>query len=1446
MNSIFRSVARVSRLSRSAAAFLSVALLMAAFSMVPATVRAQAPGRSAPPSVFAKPSAPPVAVSTGTAASAPAAGGDAGVDATEPPSAPDETGGADGAAPAQGAEAVDAEAVDAEAVAKAKAEAEKKAAEEAEKAKKAERLQKIGRLVFDRRPSTVLALWADPEREDDPKKAAPTGAKSAAVPPTVEVAEDAAARLRTIGYSISGGTVTISSAPVVVRSVTGVPLVSAGAPVKPPAVAGAVEGAEAVEATAVPAEPAGPDPFDASLERLKDTVTLGLWEETTSILADMDDELGEAAYKRMLVSLKTPPKPKPQAGRPINMQFAEKNLFSLDDVMALVLAAPADLEEASLKNLGSILKVAIGAGHAVEGFVYLAGQEVDGLPRVVEKPEEPVDDAGSAEDGAGGSEVAKAGVEPTAASEPASGERETGSPEGEEPDAGEPALPEHRFEPRDAAKILFAAGHLIEAGDFLPGRAEAESAEDHEALNMLARVLLARYREDSEPELLEDAWKTLQAIFAGGEVDGVQKAMALTEAVDLVPKIRDELGEAWLAQSFTEEPDRGMDIIAAIGSTAAKGLMEQPRNPTVRSRSLGLQKTAVDALLEAAPERAEEWSVALQVLALNWLREAEHSYVHDTSTSRGPALQRDAFGNYFYNNFRNRRSNQQVQPILTGEVLEALPGPLWQRLLPESLIPEVSRLVAQLLLKVGEEDGAFPYIEALSATHPQKAEELANEFIRVWTDNHDPNAARNRTNYYMFMYGFDQRAASIPLTRSKQERNLEELSDWVRRLSALPIEVDVDLITRAFTACHSSAEVYKIEDIAKVFGSLEDLDPETIAQLAQRMRTNLVSIWRDPAGQENAKTKRKKKDIEAEVLRGYAVARGVVESAQMKYPEDWRLQLAKAALAHDELVYRHDLAKSSGFAAARQQAFGEFALAADLYAETVPDLAEDDYSTRVHELWFYAALGACDLQEVDPARQAVDSKQPPRIRESLESLGGIATEKHLERFANTLFTRMSSVNPGAKFRYLESGFEIVGDHPHAREARKVYDYYNDLVTEIRLEASVDGSDTVGHEKPFGVFVNLRHTREIERESGGFGRYLQNQNTGTSFFYNYGRPTEDYRDKFEEGVRTALAEHFEVLSVTFEDPKVHSRATSEYGWRITPYAYLLLQARGPEVDTVPSVSLDLDFLDTSGYVVLPVDTAPLPIDAGEDPGSPRPFADVEITQILDEREADEGKLKLEVKATAAGLVPDLAELVDVDPADFVIDENDDQGVSVVEFDDDASDPRVRSERIWMVSMRAREDLEEIPTTFSFFEPRSEEAATVFQRYVDADLAVAEATISLEERYGSTPSKLPMLLGTVLALVVIGGVLFFLMRQTDPRPKAESGLSIPDKLTPFTAIGFLREIERANGFDSVRRQQLRGSIDQLERRFFRESGEDPADLRAIVEEWARHSERSPSRN
>ena len=125
---------------------------------------------------------------------------------------------------------------------------------------------------------------------------------------------------------------------------------------------------------------------------------------------------------------------------------------------------------------------------------------------------------------------------------------------------------------------------------------------------------------------------------------------------------------------------------------------------------------------------------------------------------------------------------------------------------------------------------------------------------------------------------------------------------------------------------------------------------------------------------------------------------------------------------------------------------------------------------------------------------------------------------------------------------------------------------------------------------------------------------------------------------------------------------YTRASDQPGWRVTPYAYLLLKSHGPQVDKLPTLKMDLDFLDTSGFVVLPIQSTAIPIDSAPDK-MPRPYEKLAITQTLDERRAEEGKLILELKATAHGLVPPLAEMLDVRVDGFEVTDVEDDGVSV---------------------------------------------------------------------------------------------------------------------------------------------------------------------------------------
>lgn len=993
---------------------------------------------------------------------------------------------------------------------------------------------------------------------------------------------------------------------------------------------------------------------------------------------------------------------------------------------------------------------------------------------------------------------------------------------------------------RQAARLLVFANQIEVVDRYLPELDAAIAEKDFEALNILSAHYHAAYQSKPRHQTLEQAWRAALAVLAESDFSDEQNFKAIAQTVELAGKVRKELGQAWLNESFTAAPERGIAILGAIGRRSATALQQLASDPAQRIQLLKLQNDSVNALLATNLDRAKEWRSVLELLASNWLREAAITYSDDQSTSLGPRMRRDMYGNIFY--YDERMGNMPYRsaglaPIPTAELIESRPSDGWLELLSPASQPKYWISLAQLYLKVGEEALSFPYIERLGQGHPRLVEDLVKEFIGVWTRNHDPNSERNRSDYYMFMYGFESRAESIPLTRSKQVRNLAELSELVPRLRELNRgELDPDLLVPAFLTCHSFAEVYKTEDLEKVFGPLPAISPKIIARLAQKMRENLAMIWRDVEVQKNAKTKRTRKELEAEVLRGYAAARELLANANQRHPGNADLLTLHAAILHDENNYQTELKPTSEHAGRRRAAFEAFAQAAQAYQAGLPGLEPHEYSTEVYERWFYAALGACDLNLVDE-KQLADPTEFDRIAAALRALPAPHDQWHLARFANLMFNRMSNAKPAVKARYLRGGFAIVGDHPQARQARQVFDYYNDLVTEIQFETAIDGSPNVG-QQPFGLFVNLVHTREIERESGGFGRYLQNQNNNNMFYYNYGRPLENYRDKFEEFVRLALGEHFEVLSVTFQVPEVKSRATDEPGWRSTPYAYILAKARGPQVDKIPPLKIDLDFLDTSGYAILPIESPSLPVVAHLDKPDPRPMQNLSLTQILDERRAAEGELIVEIRAQGQGLILPLAELFkSLEFEQFDLTSVEDNGVSVSRFDPEATENLVLSERNWLVHLKAQADLTERPTSFSFLQPQFPVRELVYQRYNDADLAAAEPTVVLQQLYGEPPGwggwRLALAgAGSLIALALI----YWVLRRQPNRARMDSR-DLPEGLSPFKAIAVLQGLRNSQRLSAEAQVELEQTIAALHESYFDESPSPAAvdDLKQLTERW-----------
>ena len=1178
------------------------------------------------------------------------------------------------------------------------------------------------------------------------------------------------------------------------------------------------------------------------------SVVLGNWNEVKTELAKLKNENADKVYAHLLRSLATAPR-KPGA-QPARGQKPAKPHLTPEDILQLSEAAPNPIQiktkkdqEEDKPDAESPTNVASTTAAVPAGIQLPPGVQLPAGVNLAQLPPEALQAMAAEMGGAvpGSPVPAVATTKPNHILALATLIRNSKT-------AGHDFVDFYdqiksgttHFGGEDPIKRLTAADLFMKSGmtqyveEFLPNLDDEATKSNLPALKVWSQLALSLHSQKRVAEWLNKAWQINQWIIGIKDIETADKNNALANLIRLSSQIDKEVGVAWVNESFTNEPDRGMTILTNLGTKSADMALKAAQTAeSTRFDLLRLQNEAVEKLIKIAPEKAKDWNQALTLLAQNWLIEAATSLQYSQQNTGRDYMEMDMYGNYYSMNNRPRSTNsRQPRPIKLTDILEVAPSDDWQTLIDGSLHTNLRQTRAKLYMKINEEDKAFPYIEEMAATHPEIARDLVHEFLRIWTKNHDPNTSRRRRNPYIYFYGFDQKAEAIPLTRSKQERNLDELTKWVAKIRELPIEdIDEKLLSNAFTACHSSAEVFKLDRFREVFGDFGELKPETIAAICEKMRSNLSSNWRDIRNQEAKQTNRREPEVQQEVLDGYNTAMKLAEGALKASPDSWRLHLVKATLMFDHNAYSQTVQKSSEFSDRRDAAFEQFKIASQKYADVVPTLENKDKSTDVYDYWFYAALGAVDLGKVTD-KTVPDLKQYPQVKNAIESLSPELAEWHMAKFANNLFTRMSPIKPEIKFRYLRGGFMIVGEHPRAYEAKNLYDYYKDLVHEIQFSVAIDGADKVGHDKPFGCYVNILHTNEIERESGGFGKYSQNQNS-MMYAFNYGRPTENYRDKFSDNVELALGEHFEILNVTFQSAdSMKSRPAPQPGWRITPYAYVLLKAKGPEVDRIAPLKLDLDFLDTSGYVVIPIESPALVVDCSEEKSAMRPVKDLKFTQTLDERQAGDGKLILEITASAKGLVPDLNEIIELDRDEFELVSVDDQGVLPTSFDKEAKDIQIVSDRSWTVEYKAKENQNGL-TKFAFHEPKLEEVVSKYQRYEDADLAEVAQVVSLEKRYTKFSWAF---LYWLIPLIVCGlvGVTALLYVANQPAEIAKQRFEMPDDVNPFTVLTLLKDIRTRNGISTEQGIELQNSIDRIEQFYF---GDDESDSVEDLEDEAR---------
>jgi hypothetical protein len=1137
------------------------------------------------------------------------------------------------------------------------------------------------------------------------------------------------------------------------------------------------------------------------VQRFQADVVTGNWMAVKEFIAKLPETNAPQVYKYLLQTLdKAPSTPTPGAppempGQPGNRPPPQPVLFP-QDILALADASPEDLKEEQVELLGKLLTKALSRGNFIDPF--LASLEA-GTPRL------------------GGKDPKKRDL---------------------------------------SVKLLIAANRLSDAGKFLPPLEPALEKKDIAAIDLHARYLTALGKQKVETNSVESArkaWDLTQIILSATNTPAKEREQGLNRTLELMPLLTRETGTNWLKETFRQKPDQGMALLAAAGTQVAQS--GSNRDTETRRKNLELQRRVVDALLAVTSGGTNRWDSALNVLALGWMQEAEYS--KNRPMQRRPTMypEFDPYGNqiYFDGMQQNYQDPNQLPAIPIDQLLPTAPADAWLAALEKSVLPRMRILLAELHLKIDEDQKALPYLEAVAADQPKAALSLANDLLRGWARSHDPNSQMpmNRYGPYgMVYYGpgspYGMNPQGTPLTRAMQVRNIADLSKLLNQLQNLPIPpLDQKVVVSAFSAAHSRAEVFRLEDIEKVFGPIPDMKSDTLAEILQTMRERLAGQWRAPRVQQDAKTKRSDKEIEAEVTRGYELVMGLIQRGLDKVPDDWRMNLVYGAALFDWAEFDYgkkvDLAI---YVEKRDRAFKSFERAAALYAAKAPELEDKDQTPQVFQQWFNATLGASDLayltRQTEPNTNHLD-----KIRAALFGLPPEIVDRHVAAFGKGLSDSINTLKPELKPRYLRAGIRIVGDHESANEARKLATYYDDLLQEITLDVRVDGDTTVGHNRPFGLFVALRHTEALGRESGGFGKYLQNQQNSGNFYYNpYGKPPVNYRDDFEKQVREKFAESFEILSVSFHEDKVQARGYGRPGWRETPYAYVTLKAKDGSVDRISPLQLDLDFFDRRGQVVLPVASQVQLIDARPDQAGPRPLKKVEVLQILDERDLAKRTLSLEIKASAHGLLPDLKELLDLDVPGCKVGKVEDKGLVISKMDAEGEEVAPISERNWLVSL-ALDPAQGSTVSFSFPKARIEGMTLTFKRYIDADLAevkpeVALAGLTLGPRSFWTWLA-PSLGVTIFAIIAA----WWWRKRIAPSAVEEAAAyTVPSQLTPFNVLNLLRRIhaDQKLALKAEQRQELGEAISELQQYFFDRPGDHKngqPNLEQIARRWVSSS-------
>lgn len=992
-------------------------------------------------------------------------------------------------------------------------------------------------------------------------------------------------------------------------------------------------------------------------------------------------------------------------------------------------------------------------------------------------------------------------------------------------------------------KFLIAAGMALEAAAYFPPIDEARA-------NLDARALFnyAKYHEElgasnrAGVDALQQqriAWELYCEVALVESAEAELRQLAMSRAIDMLPSMPPAMSSNWLKRVFANAmlAPAALEIIALKAVSLRNSELELPQ----RVQTILTMKESVDTLLAQSGLDIRLLRVPLRMLTTALVGEAE------VALGMGSGMG-GAGGN------QSRRGRQGGAGSQEKELLlKAMPDAKWMGVLEPSLASRVYRAAIGIATSADEIDVAIDYLADAVDRFPLQGPELADNFLNQWVSRLGPQGQFDTGDDWQYIGFGPGGITSAPLTRGRQRRNLDRLA----RIMLILDEIGVDparlpSVAATFGACHGQTEVFRRDGITEIFGPLDGIAPEIAARLADRMRSGLSGEWRDRRAQQAAGMKRSADEITQMVDEGYALAIELINIAIAQKPDSWNYAVTKAGLTYDRVQYAQEQ-KKQDFAVYnqyRKEAFEAFAQTANRYAEVVSSGDQRD-DPSVFLAWFSAAVGATELNYLTPEDLLVEGSpqddQIDLIRKAIAQLPAEIAQRHIGAFAHAISNALATMQPDVKPRVVRHAMRIIGDHPSGASLRRLTDLYRDLMKdEIKLRLAIDGDDRVGTNSRFGVTLLLRFTAEVDRETGGFSRYLQNDvwaRVGNSY-----RPM-NYRDLLKKSLDSAFGDSFEIESIGFFEALAPAKPVSESGakgWLEKPVAYIVAKAKDASVDRIPAVSMDMHFNDTAGPVVLPITSNSPPIDAAKSSG-PRPMRNLAVIETVDLRDIENSQKNrpviFEVHATAEGIIPDLKDLLpglssalagyelkesnlEVRPITLIEPDGNASAIRSMysyggqpkQLDYAASDEsgtyRLQTERSWLATFTPSSG--GVGNDFVFPTLASGlEGKVTLREFADMDIVTLSTT---HARVPSTPWSLRNFLlgGGVVAIVVVAATL---LRRRKVVP-VETKSSMPTKVTPLSVITALRRVshERAESLSTSDRQAIAAHIRELEETYF----------------------------